>query len=100
MRMKGGGFSIALDNFSFHLPHPDSVRPPTRAKSNEVPDCWRFWQFTLGSKHVVVARTETELLEAPRLVLREVVPVAAAVGMPAVRMAEVHHQSLRTVSVR
>jgi hypothetical protein len=61
MKAKGGGFSIPLDNFSFHLPYPG-----------------RFWQFSLGSRHLVTARAQPAEFESPpRLVLREVVPLTS-----------------------
>jgi phosphopantetheinyl transferase len=61
MKAKGGGFSIPLDNFSFHLPYPG-----------------QFWQFSLGSRHLVTARSESAEFEPPpRLVLREVVPLTS-----------------------
>jgi hypothetical protein len=79
MRTKGGGFSIPLDNFSFHLPHPDNGQLSIHSKSDHVPDCWRFWQFSLGSRHLVTARAEpAEFEPPPRLVLREVVPLATS----------------------
>lgn len=61
MKVKGGGFSIPLDNFSFYLPDPG-----------------RFWRFSLGSRHLVAADGEPAEIEVPpRLVLREVVPLAS-----------------------
>ena len=66
MKVKGGGFSIPLDNFSFYLADPG-----------------RFWQFSLGSRHLVAADGEPAEVEVPpRLVLREVVPLAAAERTP------------------
>jgi phosphopantetheinyl transferase len=60
MKVKGAGFAIPLDNFSFYLS-----------------DAGRFWRFSLGSRHFVAARGEpTEVEVPPRLVLREVVPLA------------------------
>jgi 4'-phosphopantetheinyl transferase len=78
MRAKGGGFSVPLDHFSFHLPHPDSVRLSIDSKSDEVPDCWRFLQFSRGSRHLFAACAAPAGIEPPsRLVLREVVPLAS-----------------------
>jgi hypothetical protein len=78
MRTKDGGFSIPLDHFSFHLPHPDSGQLSIHSKSDHVPDYWRFWQFSLRSRHLVIPGAKpAEFEPPPRLVLREVVPLAS-----------------------
>jgi hypothetical protein len=61
MRTRGGAFSIPLNNFSFYLAYPG-----------------QFWRFSLGSRHPVTARAEpAEFEQSPRLVLKEVVPLAS-----------------------
>jgi phosphopantetheinyl transferase len=61
MKTNGGAFSIPLNNFSFYLAYPG-----------------QFWQFSLGSRHLVTARAEpAEFEPPPRLVLREVVPLTS-----------------------
>lgn len=77
MKAKGGGFSIPIEKFSFHFPCEDRVRLSIHPDLHDVPDHWRFWQFSLGSKYLVAVCAERVRDESPRLVLREVVPLVS-----------------------
>lgn len=74
MKTAGGAFSVALHSFSFYLPRPDSQGLLAQSCSDDVPACWRSWQFSMGSRHAISPCCEGPRSEAPRLVLREVVP--------------------------
>jgi len=75
MKARGTGMALPMDQFSFRFPREDQVAMSIHPALNDLPERWQFWQFCLSSKFVLAVCAARLLLEPPRLVVRQVVPL-------------------------
>jgi 4'-phosphopantetheinyl transferase len=79
IKARGMGLAIPLSQFSFELDEPRDAGIGIRfnPELRDDPDRWQFSALSFGRRHAIASAVERRPSEAPRLVLREAVPLAS-----------------------
>lgn len=73
IKARGMGLSMPLDRFGFRFTDAGKVELSTSPELHDDAGRWLFWQFQLGTEHVLAVCAERTTLQ-PQLVMRAVVP--------------------------
>ncbi|MBW4051063.1 MAG: 4'-phosphopantetheinyl transferase superfamily protein [Proteobacteria bacterium] len=76
MKARGLGLAIALDAFSFELTSERGLSLHMRPQLGDSPAGWQLWQLDLRAGYVAAVCAARGGEAAPRLVVREAVPLA------------------------
>lgn len=75
IKARGMGLSLPLDKFSFHYPHDAAVDIAIHPELADDASRWQFWQFRPSPEYLVAVCAE-RTGDAPRVTVREAVPLA------------------------
>ena len=76
IKARGLGLAIALDAFGFELTGSGGLLLHMRPQLGDAPDCWHLWQLDPRAGYVAAVCAARTGEDAPRIVLREAVPLA------------------------
>lgn len=76
IKARGLGLAIALDAFSFEMTAEGGLLLHMQPQLGDSPACWQLWQLDPRAGYVAAVCAERAGAEAPRILLREVVPLA------------------------
>jgi 4'-phosphopantetheinyl transferase len=76
LKARGLGLAIALDAFRFELTGHRGLALHMRPELGDSPDDWRLWQLDLRDGYLAAVCAARGEVAAPRITLREVVPLA------------------------
>ncbi|HID74736.1 MAG TPA: 4'-phosphopantetheinyl transferase superfamily protein [Planctomycetaceae bacterium] len=76
IKARGMGLSIPLDGFAFELSEHGPPRIGFARPGSDDPSRWQFMQLSLGDLYQMAVAVDLPAPQAPRLCLRQVVPLA------------------------
>ncbi len=76
IKARGLGLAIALDAFRFELSAEGGLLLHMRPQLGDSPACWQLWQLDLRAGYVAAVCAARGAEAAPRIVVREAVPLA------------------------
>jgi 4'-phosphopantetheinyl transferase len=78
VKARGMGFSLPLDQFSFHYPDNRAVAISIRPELTDDPARWQFWQIQPTPQYLVAVCAERSAVQPARLIVRVADPESSA----------------------